>query len=36
MLLDFSRALDCVNHKLLLAIMKSRDFSKIGIKWFIA
>lgn len=34
MLLDFSRAFDCVNHNLLLAIMKSYNFTDNVIKWF--
>lgn len=33
-LLDFSRAFDCVNHSLLLAVLKSYNFSDSVVKWF--
>lgn len=34
MLLDFSRAFDSVNHKLLLSILESYNFEKSVLKWF--
>lgn len=34
MLLDFSRAFDCVNHVLLVSILKSYNFSKASVAWF--
>lgn len=34
MLLDFSRAFDCVNHTLLIAILKSYSLSFSVVKWF--
>lgn len=34
MLLDFTRAFDMVNHKLLLAILESYNFSVSVVKWF--
>lgn len=34
MLLDFSRAFDCVNHKLLLSILESCSFDSIPVRWF--
>lgn len=34
MLLDFSRAFDCVNHKLLLSILRSCNFSNNTVSWF--
>lgn len=33
-LLDFSRAFDCVNHNILLSILKSYNFSDKVVKWF--
>lgn len=35
MLLDFSRAIDCVNHVLLLSILKSYNFSEASVAWFL-
>lgn len=34
MLLDFSRAFDCVNHSLLIAILKSYNLHLSAVKWF--
>lgn len=34
MLLDFSRAFDCVNHSLLLSILESYNLSLSVVKWF--
>lgn len=34
LLLDFTRAFDCVHHRLLLAIMESCNFSSDSVKWF--
>lgn len=36
MLLDFSRAFDCVNHELLIAILKSYNFSENVVQWFVS
>jgi hypothetical protein len=33
LLLDFSRAFDCVHHELLLSILESYSFSQIFVKW---